>query len=111
MKGLRANRIGANPMLHLAAHEVALDPEVRTMLQSFRDAREFQDLTAIESFLGLFASASADLPKNGPMAALAQRLQRIGWEVSPQGIIHDQFGQFSVLQINILARRSVASSP
>lgn len=40
LKGLRADRKGANPFLHLAAGHVLADPEAWTIFQSVRDARD-----------------------------------------------------------------------
>ena len=79
LKGLRADRKGANPFLHLAAGHVLADPEAWTIFQSVRDARELGGFERVEACLGLFATASEDLPRNGPAAILVARLQRLGW--------------------------------
>lgn len=113
MKGLRSNRIGANPMLHLCTQSLVSDPEVWSILQTIKDAREYPDRHLLEAFLGLFASAPAEMPRNGPVAALRGRLVRLGWEVHPNGIVSDRYGAFSILHApwqEIVARLSVAWS-
>ncbi|CAK9074549.1 LINE-1 retrotransposable element ORF2 protein, partial [Durusdinium trenchii] len=92
MKGLRANRVGSNPVLHLATQDLQNDPEAWAIIQTFRDTREYRDPGALEAVLGLFADASGELPQNGPVAALWERIQRLGWEISPAGLITDKVG-------------------
>ena len=101
MKGLRANRVGSNPVLHLATQDLQNDPEAWAIIQTFRDTREYRDPGALEAVLGLFADASGELPQNGPVAALWERIQRLGWEISPAGLITDKVGSFSLAAIPI----------
>ena len=99
MRGLKADRKGANPQLHLASNAVLADPEAWAIFQTIRDARELGGFERMESILGLFASTPDALPRNGPTAVLNARLQRLGWTVGQHGLLQDRFGSFSLFDI------------
>ena len=96
MRGLKADRKGANPVLHLATTTTLADPEAWTIFQTLRDAREMGGFDRMEPLLGLFAAVPDGLPRNGPAAVLASRLQRLGWTLGPHGLVQDKFGSFSL---------------
>lgn len=100
MRGLRADRKGSNPFLHLAAGGLESDPEAWTIQQTIRDAREMGGFERLESLLGLFASGHDGLPRNGPTSVLLARLRRVGWQVGENGLITDQLGTFSLLGLS-----------
>lgn len=83
MRGLRAERKGANPLLHLTTNGFQVDPEGWALLQTLRDAREMGGFHHLDRLLGLFASRDPELPRNGPTAVLMARFDRIGW--APMG--------------------------
>ena len=100
MRGLRADRKGANPLLHLSTNGMHVDPEGWTFLQTVRDARDMGGFEQIQRFLALFASKDLDLPKNGPTAVLLTRLEKVGWSVGTNGLVQDRFGSFSVFGVS-----------
>ena len=110
MRGLRAERKGANPVLHLPIHHLSGDPEAWVILQTIRDARELGGLARVESMLGLYASAE-QLPRNGPTAVLFERLTKLGWTVGGNGLVQDSLGNFSLMCVGwdeLLLRFSLA---
>ena len=96
MRGLRAERKGANPVLHLASGQFLADPEAWAICQTFRDARELGGYERMEQILGLFTDSADMLPKNGPTAVLLSRIRRLGWVVGGGGLIQDSLGTFSL---------------
>jgi len=100
MRGLKADRKGANPQLHLATNAVLADPEAWSIFQTIRDARELGGFERMENLLGLFATSPDGLPRNGPTAVLTARLQRLGWIVGPHGLVQDSFGSFSLFAVS-----------
>ena len=96
MRGLRAERKGANPVLHLASGQFLADPEAWAICQTFRDAPELGGYERMEQILGLFTDSADMLPKNGPTAVLLSRIRRLGWVVGGGGLIQDSLGTFSL---------------
>ena len=100
MKGLRSDRKGANPLLHLASGHILADPEAWATFQTVRDARELGGFERVEACVGLFADAPSELPRNGPVAILVARLQRVGWTFGANGLVQDRFGCFSLFDVS-----------
>ena len=96
MRGLKADRIGANPILHLSTTSWHGDPELWAIIQTIKDAREFGGADKIGSMLAWFVSVPEGLPSNGPSAVLHSRLCRLGWRVETNGLVSDQFGCFDL---------------
>ena len=94
MRGLKADRKGANPVLHLATANILADPEAWAIAQTLRDARELGGYDRMEAILGLFATTADGLPRNGPTAVLVDRLSRIGWTCGSHGLVQDRLGSF-----------------
>jgi len=99
VRAVQAERKGANPMLHLACHNLVTDPEAWAITQTLRDARELGGFEKVDAMLALFAAPDLDLPSNGPTAVLLARMQRLGWAVSTSGLVQDRYGSFSVVQL------------
>lgn len=95
MKGLRVNRVGANPFLHLLTHGVACDPEGWSTLQTLRDLREVGSHVQMQSLLD-FHSRGMVLPPNGPCLVLVERLRRLGWTLEAGGFFCDIFGRCDI---------------
>ena len=100
LRGLRSDRKGANPVLHLSTLNLLADPEAWTILQTFRDARELGGYERMETILGLFAVTPLDLPRNGPTAVLVSRVKRLGWTLGNHGIVQDRLGSFSLFSVS-----------
>ena len=96
-KGLRADRIGANPGLHLATNSCYLDPEFWCISQTIREARELGNHFQMAHMLSMIGGG-VTVPRNGPGMVLACRLQRLGWELLPNGLALDAYGQFCCLE-------------
>lgn len=95
VKGLRTNRKGCNPMVHLSTYGLSFDPECWSILRSFQDAREYGGDTLL--FDDLIRFAQERLVTNGPVAVLVERAERLGWVLQPSGHFADQFGSFDLL--------------
>ena len=95
LKGLRSNRIGANPYLHLMTHGVQADPEGWAILQTFREFREVGNQEQMQTLLD-FCSRGLWIPPNGPCAILVNRACRLGWTLEPGGVFHDVFGRCDI---------------
>ena len=67
LRGLRQDRIGCNPVLHLPLHGFTVDPEGFAILQTIKDAREHANCDAFRSLLSLFCAAPSEFPTNGPV--------------------------------------------
>lgn len=113
LRGMRCDRIGAHPLIHLSVLGFSFDPEGWTLLQTFKDAREFGDPDHFRHFLlQSFVSRSA-IPANGPVALLRDRAESLGWRVTSDGVFGDEVGRFDffVLSIGELQKRIAWSWP
>ena len=100
LRGLKADRVGANPVAHLASNSIWSDPEAWSILQAFRETREVGGQDAMTTMLQ-FVGAQCDVaPPNGPAAILAARGARLGWKLCSDGCFLDRFGKFSVFSLH-----------
>ena len=97
-RGLRLDKIGANPILQCATFKFELDPEVWTILTTIKDARRLGCRQAMTAALSWLASGDATIPTNGPAAVLASRIARVGWQLQTDGCIQDSFGSFHLFE-------------
>ena len=93
LRGLRADKIGANPGLHLVTNGCPLDPEFWCISQTFREARELGNEMQMSHLLAMIGG-QIPVPRNGPTMVLALRAQRLGWSVLPNGMFQDAYGSF-----------------
>ena len=100
LRGLRAARVGSNPMLHLSTIGISADPEAWSILQTLRDCRELGGSEQLQTVLGWIGSGDVDIPNNGPSAVLRSRLSRLGWCVLGDGTVRDKFGTFNPMQLH-----------
>lgn len=100
VRGLKADRIGSNPMAHLATSTPWADPEAWSILQTFREVREVGCAEAMVAMLQFIASGSGIAPPNGPASVLVDRASRLGWQLCFDGSFRDQFGKFSPLHLH-----------
>lgn len=96
LRGLRQDRIGANPTLHLPLNGVVVDPEGWAIFQSIKDARELGHPDYLRQLISLYASARGGFPSNGPISILVHRVARIGWTVTSLGFFRDELGSFDL---------------
>ena len=101
MKGLRQDRIGSNPSLHLPLAGFTTDPEGFAIFQTLKDARELSHPDYFRSLLGLYAAHPEQFPNNGPVAILVHRVSRLGWKVLANGQCQDSIGQFDLFTTHI----------
>ena len=92
LRGLKQDRVGSNPCLHLPLNGYSVDPEGFAILQTIKDARDFADADAFRAMLSLYHAAPLQFPKNGPVTILVQRLLRLGWELQADGTFRDPLG-------------------
>ena len=97
VRGLRANRIGASPMLHLSVWGFTFDPEGWSIYQSVKDARDLGSHLHFQSFLMSY-NCQERIPRNGPTAILISRLEKLGWICQGDGIIRDELGEIRLFQ-------------
>ena len=102
MRGLSADVAGANAHVHLGMVEAPdLDPQFWAVMQTFRLARDCGSHREVRMTLGAMAVGTLDLPNNGITSTLLERIHSLGWHVSFEGRISDQFGSFSLFQVCI----------
>ena len=113
LKGLKASRVGANPVLHLSTNGVGADPEMWAILQAFREVRDLANPDAVWQVLTLLVSDPMSVPQNGPAALVLERCRRLGWTVLPNGLVQDELGCFCIFGIHWdeLVARVVATWP
>ena len=99
LRGLKADRVGANPIAHLASASIWADPEVWATLQTFREVRELACEEAMQAMLQWLVSG-VDIPSNGPTSILVDRCKRLGWHLNPQGRFCDDIGDFSIFHLS-----------
>ena len=99
LRGLKADRIGASPIAHLATNGLLCDPEAFAIIQTFREVRDVSNHHSINAMLQWIGSCDIDYPENGPASILASRIRRLGWQLQPNGHVRDQFGSFSIIDI------------
>lgn len=101
LRGLRQDRIGANPVLHLPLNGVTVDPEGWVILQSIKDARELGHPDYLRQMVSLFAVSQVGFPANGPLSILVHRVSRIGWTITQAGFFRDDLGVFDLFVLNL----------
>lgn len=100
MYGLRSNRVGANPLLHLTSCGFGIDPEQWAIARTFREIRELGNHDDILALIALGVRDPTSVPANGPASILVQRCQRLGWQALPNGLFQDPLGTFDVLSLH-----------
>lgn len=95
-KALNANKIGSNPMAHLATVSLAADPEAWTTLQTIKDARILSNQSELRLSLDFASNREIPLPANGPTSILIHRCKNFGWVFGKDGRCYDQFGPFDL---------------
>lgn len=100
MEALKLHRPGANAFVQMHSDGFLVDPHAYAVLQTFRD---FRDLGAS----GWHVQVLADLVHNGlclPTGSVSQvllnRVHLLQWSVRPDGQISDQWGSFSLAELN-----------
>ena len=113
LRGLRCDRIGAHPLLHLSTVGFSFDPEGWSILQTFKDVRELGDSNHFRHLLIQSVHDRCSIPTNGPVAILRDRAESLGWRVTSEGFLCDELGQFDIfeLSIGVLQRRIAWSWP
>ena len=101
MRGLKQDRVGSNPCLHLPLHGFTLDPEGFAILQTLKDAREHANRDAFRGLLSLYCHSPSCFPSNGPVGILVSRVSRLGWTLQLDGTFHDSLGRLDIFQAHI----------
>ena len=101
IRGLRCDRIGAHPLLHLSTLGYTFDPEGWSLLQTFKDARDFCNSNHFQHLLLQSYFDKCSIPKNGPVAILRDRAESLGWRTTPDGLLSDEIGEFDFCEISI----------
>ena len=100
VRGLRTDRVGTSPMLHLSVWGFTFDPEGWSIYQTIKDARDLGSFQHFRSFLLQHLSGDR-IPRNGPTSILISRLERMGWQCLPTGMVLDELGEFNCYQCPI----------
>ena len=101
VRGLRSNRVGTSPMLHLVGQGLLHDPEIWAVWQTFKDARDYGDNTLFLSNISMLVGDKNALPSNGPTSVLVHRCELLGWTALSTGFFQDEIGTFNLLEIPI----------
>ena len=104
VRGLRTDRIGTSPMLHLSVWGFTFDPEGWSIYQTIKDARDLGSCLHFRSFVLQYLSGDR-IPRNGPTSILISRLEKLGWTCQPDGLVRDEIGEFDLFQCPIDAIR------
>ena len=97
MKGIDADGPGSNAWLQLGMVEKPIvDPQFWATIQAVRGIRECGDPETITKRLIESAYGTSELPSNGMTNTLLTRLQILGWHITAEGLVADQFGSFSL---------------
>ena len=113
MRGLRQARVGSSPVLHLPLSGFSTDPEGFAIFQTIKDSRELGDSEYLRNMLTVLSTSNERVPYNGPSSILMVRLSRLGWQITPDGFVHDRWNAFDIFTENIdsLKLRVAASWP
>ena len=106
LRGVRQDRVGANPALHLPLNGFTVDPEGWSIMQSIKDSRELGHPDYLRHLVSLFAVAPKVFPANGPISILIGRVHRLGWTVTTQGLFQDSVGAFDLFTCSLDAIKS-----
>ncbi len=101
LRGLRQDRIGSNPCLHLPLSGFSCDPEGYAIFQTIKDARDHAEADSFRNLLGLYGTSPSLFPSNGPVTILAGRVSRLGWKLQPDGRFRDNIGFIDVFTTHI----------
>lgn len=93
-RGLRVDRIGSNPLLHLSSNGFQVDPEAFCIAQTLREVREVGNIDWMQNVWQLLWIDPSVVPFNGPCRILVSRLARLGWTLLPAGQCSDLLGVF-----------------
>ena len=93
-RGLRVDRVGSNPILHLSSNGFQVDPEAFCIAQTLREVREVGNVEWMQSVWQCLWIDPQRVPFNGPCRILVQRLSRLGWTLTPKGLCVDLLGTF-----------------
>ena len=93
-RGLRVDRVGSNPLLHLSSNGFQVDPEAFCIVQTLREVREVGNVEWMQSVWQFLWIDAQGVPFNGPCRILVQRLSRLGWTLTPKGLCVDLLGAF-----------------
>ena len=101
VRGLRNDRIGTNPIAHLSSIGFTCDPEGWALAQTLKDARSFADEHYFRALMIEAVHLQQDIPSNGPVRILLDRIATIGWTVTCHGLLHDEVGSFDLFGVSI----------
>lgn len=102
MKGLGVDFAGANSHIHLGMVEIPeTDPQFWAIMQTFRLVRDCGNHKEVRHNLAALAHGQIRLPNNGITTTLMERIQALGWHISPLGCISDHFGVFSLFNTSL----------
>ena len=102
MKGLNADNAGSNCWLQLGMIEHPLtDPQFWAIVQTIRCARDCGDPQQICHAIGLLISDPEVLPVNCITSTLLSRLHILSWRIDECGVVHDDFGSFSLFEASL----------
>lgn len=82
-------------MVQLCTYGIQHDPECWAILQTFKDAREFAQVTGFQA--DLVAYAHRRQVTNGPVGVFVARAERLGWNLQQDGMFSDALGVVDIL--------------
>ena len=99
LKGLGADGSGCNAWVQLGLVEHPLvDPGFWSIIHTIRCARDCGDPVQVQAAMVKLTQSPDAVPANSITSTLLSRLQMLAWHVMGNGLIHDQFGEFSLFE-------------
>ena len=95
MKAINADGSGCNPWLHLGMLESTMtDPGFHLIMDAIRTVRQCSNRDAVcPRLVEMCQDPDARIP-TGILTTLLHRLQTLSWQVCPNGMLRDMYGEF-----------------
>eukprot|EP00435_Cladocopium_sp_Y103_P043454 s615_g12.t1 len=100
VQALRMDKPGVNPLLLLGLVEPNADPEYLALHKTLSETVLHCPLDFWGGELALFANGLLSCPPSSPTAVLCERLQKVGFAVTPVGTLVDCIGEFHPAKTN-----------
>ena len=102
VKGLSIDGAGSNAWVQCGMIESpTVDPQCWAILQTLRCVRDCGHRKHVKHTLAGLVPGGSQAPANSFSTALLTRLQTLGWHISPEGTVFDQFGEVCIFSASM----------
>ena len=102
LAALNSDGAGVNPLIHFGLIEdSATDPLYWAILTTLRTVRCCGEPEVVKAHLARVARADFQGPSNTISKTLLSRIQKLGWLVTPAGLVTDTFGTFDLTLVGL----------